>query len=87
MVGKEVGWRMSTSEIRNCLQRRDPVVFVKISWTTINKWIDQSGPKPRWSDNALWMAENGNHQLHPNAGHHGVLVSHIKVVSWLVLMA
>jgi hypothetical protein len=68
---------MSASEIRNILQRRDPMVFTKISHTTINEWIDQSGPKPRWSDKALRMAENGNRQLNPNGGHRGALVSDI----------
>ena len=81
MAGKDAGWKMSVSEIRNFLQRKDPVVFAKISRTTINEWIDRSGTKPRWSDNALRMAENRNHQLHPNAGRRGALVSHDKVVS------
>jgi hypothetical protein len=80
MAGKDAGWRMSASEIRNSLRRRDPMVFAKISRTTINEWIDRSGSKPKWSDNALRMAENGNHQLHPNAGRRGALVSRITIV-------
>jgi hypothetical protein len=74
-TAKEVGWRMSASAIRNLLQRKDPTVFAGISRTTINSWIDRSGSIPKWSDNALRLAENGDHQLHPNAGRRGILVS------------
>ena len=79
IAGQEAGWKMSTSEIHNWLQKRDPTVFAKISWTTINEWIDWSGLRPRWSEKALQMAEMGNHQLHPNAGCRGALVSNVRV--------
>ena len=75
MAGKEAGWQMSSSEIRNQLQSKDLVVFAGISQTTINSWIDRSGSRARWSDTALKLAEKGNHQRHPNGGHRGVLVS------------
>jgi hypothetical protein len=68
---------MSALEICNHLQRKDPV-FTNISQKTIHEWIDQSGTKPRWSDNALQMAENENHQLHPNRDQYSVLVSNVK---------
>ena len=74
-AGKEAGWQMGASEIRNRLQRKDPVVFAGISRTTINSWIDRSGSRARWSDATLNLAEKGNHQRHPNGGRRGVLVS------------
>jgi len=40
LAGKAVGWQMSALVIRNCLQKKDPAVFGKISRTTINEWID-----------------------------------------------
>ena len=74
-AGIEVGWEMSASAIRNYLRKKDPTVFANISRTTINEWIDRSGPRPKWSDKALRLAERGNHQLHPEGGCRGVLVS------------
>jgi hypothetical protein len=74
-AGTEVGWEMSPSAIRNWLQKKDPAVFAKISRTTISEWIDRSGSRPKWSEKALRLAENGNHQLHPEGGCRGALVS------------
>jgi hypothetical protein len=74
-AGKAVGWEMSSSEIRNWLRRKHPETFGSISRTTINEWIDRSGPRPKWSEKALKMAENGNHQRNPNGGRRGALVS------------
>lgn len=68
LAGKAVGWQMSASAICNCLQKKDPAVFGKISRTTINEWIDRSRDRPRWSENTLRLAEKGNHQRHPNGG-------------------
>jgi hypothetical protein len=79
IAGKQVGWEMSASEIQNCLQKKDPAVFSKITWTSINMWIDRTGTRPKWSGNALRIAENGNHQLHPKAGRRGILVSIIHI--------
>jgi hypothetical protein len=59
---------MSSSAIRNWPQKKDLEVFGKILRTTINEWINQSGDQPRWSNNALHLAEKGNHQHHPNGG-------------------
>ena len=75
IAGKAVGWEMSSSEIRNWLRRKHPETFGSISHTTINEWIDCSGPRPKWSEKALKMVENGNHQHNPNGGCRGALVS------------
>jgi hypothetical protein len=75
LAGRAVGWKMSALVIRNWLQKWDPVVFGKISQTTIKEWIDRSGDQPRWSDRALQLAEKGNHQRHPNGERRGALVS------------
>jgi hypothetical protein len=82
LAGKEAGWQMSASDIRNRLQRKDPVVFAGISRTTINGWIDRSGSRARWSDTALNLAEKGNHQRHPNGGRRGILVRTLAPPSW-----
>jgi hypothetical protein len=71
VAAKEVGCQM--------LQKRNPAVFGRISQMTINKWIDRSGTKPKWSENTLQLAENGNHQCHPNGGRRGALVNTIIV--------
>lgn len=84
-AGKAVSWEMSASAIRNWLQKKDPTVFEKISQTTINGWIDRSGPQPKWSDNTLWLAEKGNQQGHPNGGHRGALVSESATIEGTVL--
>ena len=73
-AGVKVGWEMSASAIRNCLQKKDPAIFANISRTTISGWIDCSGSRPKWSNNALRLAKNGNHQLHPEGGRCGALV-------------
>jgi hypothetical protein len=80
-----VGYSMSASRIRDILVVKDPKTFGNISRTTIDGWIDRSGPKPSWSDAALRMAENGNHPG-SEGGRTGVLVSdsslcHIEVLN------
>lgn len=69
-----VGYAMSASKIKNLLALRDPKTFGHISHNTIDGWIDRSGPRPRWSDSALRMAENGN-RPGGQGGRTGVLVS------------
>lgn len=69
-----VGYSMSASRIRDILAAKDPKTFGHISRTTIDRWIDRSGPKPRWSDAVLRMAENGN-RPGGQGGRTGVLVS------------
>lgn len=52
-----VGWKMSTSVIHDELRRMNPEVFQWINHNTIEHWIDRTGPRPRWSERALLMAE------------------------------
>jgi hypothetical protein len=68
-----VGYSMSASRIRDILATKDPKTFGNISRTTIDGWIDRSGLKPRWSESALLMAENGN-RPGGQGGRTGVLV-------------
>jgi hypothetical protein len=75
LASKAAGWQMSPSAIHNWLQKKDPAVFGKISSATISGWIDRSGDRPKWSENALQLVEIGNHQHHLNGGHCGALVS------------
>ena len=69
-----VGFKMSVKRIVKVLQMRNPADFSLLSSSTVQGWIDQSGSKPRWSDAALRMAENGNFQGHNKGGQRGVLV-------------
>lgn len=69
-----VGYNMSASKIRDHLVRMNPTHFGKIARTTIDGWIDRTGDRPRWSDAALLMAEDGNH-VKGGRGRYGVLVS------------
>jgi hypothetical protein len=70
-----VGWEMSSTKIVQILQKKDPETFAGMSRSTIEGWIDRSGNRPKWSDAALRMAENGNRQGHQNGGRRGALVS------------
>lgn len=75
LAAKRVGWRMSPSAIRNELQKINSETFAKLSRTTIQGWIDQSGEIPHWSDAALRMAKSGNHTgLDNRGGRRGILV-------------
>jgi hypothetical protein len=73
-----VGYSMSTSRIHDILAAKDPKTFGHISHTTIDRWIYRSGPKPRWSDAALRMAEDGNHPG-GQGGRTGILVSESRL--------
>lgn len=77
LAGKEVGWEMSATEIVRALKRRDPIMFAGIQRSTVNSWIDRSGPVPRWKATALAPMENGtsNEPGHTNGGRRGILVS------------
>jgi len=65
---------MSTSTIKQVLAVKNPKLFGHISHNTIDGWIDRSGPRPKWPDSALHMAENGN-RPGGQGGRTGVLVS------------
>lgn len=69
-----VGYTMSSSKIRDILAAKNPKLFGKIARTTIDGWIDRTGDRPRWSDAAMLMAEDGNH-VKGGRGNYGVLVS------------
>jgi hypothetical protein len=69
-----VGYVISASKIKHILAVKDPKLFGHILHNTIDEWIDHSGPRPKWSDFALCMAENGNWPG-GQGGRTGVLVS------------
>jgi hypothetical protein len=69
-----VGRNMSSWNLVKVLQQKDPVVFEKLTRSTIENWIDRSGTTPRWSEATLRKAENGNHQGHNHGGRRGALV-------------
>ncbi|KAJ7934276.1 hypothetical protein B0H13DRAFT_2306007 [Mycena leptocephala] len=75
-----VGRNMSASAIRDVLRRSDPVIFEKISHSTIDGWIDRSGERPKWKESVLVRAEKANFQGHPNGGRRGALVNYPDVV-------
>ena len=70
------GPRWSTTAIVNDLKQKDLTTFGCLNRTTVDCWIDRSGEKPRWSDNALEHIRQGNNVTNANAGRKGVLVCH-----------
>ena len=80
IVAKQVSWRMSASAIADGLKKRDPITFAGINRTTIDRWIDRSGDRPRWKEKTLQRAENGNSPGHDKGGHRGILSLHPEIV-------
>jgi len=74
IVAKQVGWKMSASEIAQKLKQRDPITFAKIHRNTIDGWIDRSGNKPCWTDSVLRRTQDGNNPGHNKGGRRGILV-------------
>lgn len=66
---------MSSWNLVKVLKLKDPVVFAKLSRSTIENWIDRTGTKPRWSDATMRKVEQGNHQGHNHGGRRGALVN------------
>ncbi|KAF8120185.1 hypothetical protein EV363DRAFT_1191847, partial [Boletus edulis] len=66
---------MSSSQIVLLLKRRDPIIFEKLSRTTVEGWIDRTGGKPKWSARALQKANEGNDPgLGNKGGRRGIFV-------------
>ena len=55
-----VGPQMSPTAIVKELQKKDVMLFAKLTSQTVGAWIDRSGEKPRWSDRTLERVEKGN---------------------------
>jgi hypothetical protein len=72
-----IGPQWSSRNLVKVLQRRDPVVFSRLNASTVEGWIDRSGPKPCWTERALAMAQDGNHQGHAKGGRQGILVCNL----------
>ena len=53
---------MSETRIVALLKRQDPVTFAGLSRSTVQKWIDRTGPKPCWTKETLTMAEKAELQ-------------------------
>ncbi|CAK5283597.1 unnamed protein product [Mycena citricolor] len=77
-----VGPNWSASAIVAVLKQ--DVLFSSLSRTTVNGWIDRSGPKPCWSEKTLVRVGHGFFQGHPNGGQRGVLSHHPEVVDTVV---
>lgn len=69
-----VGPQMSPTAIVKELQKKDAVLFAKITSQTVGSWIDRSGETPRWSGRTLTHVEQGNRPGGLTT-HVGVLVS------------
>ena len=69
------GPKWSTQAIVNKLKKRDPETFQGLSHSTINRWIDRTGDKPKWSEKALEHIRCGNEPGHDNCGRKGIFVS------------
>jgi hypothetical protein len=69
------GPRWSTRSIVKELKKRDPKTFQGLSRTTMDKWIDRTGDKPKWSEKTLERVKRGNDPGHANGGRKGIFVS------------
>lgn len=72
-----VGYQMSATRICDVLKVKNPKTFGNIRVSTVDGWIDHTGPKARWLDAAIGMAEKGNRQG-GYGGDIGVLVSKVN---------
>lgn len=79
---KAVGLK-SPTVIVNWLKKRDPETFAKLNKSTVNGWIDKSGPTRCWTEQVMRWAESGSNPGHTNGGKHGVLVRLDDLVSCL----
>jgi hypothetical protein len=69
------GPRWSTRSIVRELKKKDPETFQGFSRTTLDKWIDHTGDKPKWSKRTLERVKHGNDPGHANGGRKGIFVS------------
>ena len=69
------GPKWSTRAIVYVLKKKDPKTFQGLSRSTINRWIDRTGDKPKWSERTLERVRRGNEPGHDNCGRKGILVS------------
>lgn len=70
----EVGFQMRSSDIVRYLNRKYPELFDRLRYQTVERWIDRSGSKPKWTEKALAMAEQGFLQT-SSGGRIGIMVS------------
>lgn len=85
LAAKEAGPTMSASVIVAILKKRDPVFFARIRHSTINDWIDRSGPRARWTDavQERIKSKTGNEPGHTKGGRRGILV---KMLSYSMIL-
>ena len=69
------GPRWSTRAIVKALKKRDLETFQGLSCSTIDRWINCTGDKPRWSERTLEHVKCGNEPGHDNCGRKGIFVS------------
>ena len=69
------GPHWSTRAIFNKLKKRDPETFQGLGRSTINRWIDRTGDKPKWSERTLERIKRGNEPGHDNCGRKGIFVT------------
>lgn len=69
------GPKWSTRAIVHALKKNDPKTFQGLSRSTIDRWIDRSGDKPKWSERTLERVRRGNEPGHDSLGRKSFLVS------------
>ncbi|KAF4621853.1 hypothetical protein D9613_012075 [Agrocybe pediades] len=80
IVAKQVGPRMSSTDIVRVLKQRDPVIFEKLSRSTVDGWIDRSGEVLCWKKEVRLRVESGKGPGHDKGGARGILSAHPEVV-------
>jgi len=66
--GKQVGQRMSPTDIIAVLQKKDPEVSSGLKQTTVSGWINQSGSHPQWKEGFLARIEQEDQPGHNKGG-------------------
>lgn len=73
-AAKQVGWQMSPAAIVDLLQKRDPVVFSRLTRQVVGRWIDRADGRPKWKAAVMVRLEAGN-RPGGQPTRHGILVS------------
>ena len=72
------GPKWSTQAIVHDLKKKDPKTFQGLSHSTINRWIDRTGDKPKWNERTLERVRRGNEPGYDNFGRKSFFVSVIN---------
>ena len=73
-IETRLGTRMSAVDIVRHLKHKDTEIFAHLRPSTVDGWIDKSGPRHEWKTSVLLQAERGHDLGHSKGGRRGILV-------------